>query len=313
MKRILVLVLAATFVLASFAPMTISQSQTNWLSVQSVFDITGNASLQNSQPLLTGHDYNVTMQISVPFSQGSSQFALKLNQTLLASGAQYWYVKTPSYAGYDSSTFSPGSSQVSFTQVQGTVVVSVIFGVPLSLTLETAGNLTRHLAVMNFDYVVATVTGGSQVGVLAATVEDQTIQTYLTTYQQKSTLISSGQIDPSYTTVVNGILAQAQALYALGLPDQGTSVLNIITPSSFPTPPSNTTSTALLAGVVVAAVIIVVLLVVMIRGRGKQGFATGVVTEVQKELAILEVTAAKYDKALADRLQALRNKLSETD
>lgn len=313
MKRLTALLLTTLFTLSVVVPIAAAQSQTNWLTAESVFDITGNASLQPNQPFLTGHTYNVTMKVAVPFSQ-SSTFSLALNSLLSPSGAQYWYVKTPSYGGYNASNFSPGSTQITFKQVNGSVVVSVIFGIPLSLTLVTSpGNFTRHLAVDNFAYVTASVSGGAQVGTLAATVEDQTIQTYLTTYQQKSTLISSGQIDSSYSTVVSGILTQAQSLYTLGLPDQGTSLLNTIVPSSFPAPPSSSMSTALLAGVVVAAVIIVVLIVLMIRGRGKQGFASGVVSEVQKELAVLEVTAAKYDRALADRLKAVRDKLGETD
>lgn len=318
MRKLLALLFAALFVVSAAAPLAAAQSQSNWLSLVSVFDITGNASQQASQPLLTGHAYNITMQVTVPFSQGSSQFSLNISPFLQQQGSQYWYVKTPSYAGYNSSTAQLGSKGISFKQVQGSFVVSAIFAVPLSLTLQTFanqtfGNFTRHFAYANFTYVTATVLPSSPVGYLGVTVEDQTIQTYLATYAEKSTLISSGQINSAYSTVVKGILAQAQALYVLGLPQQGTDVLNTITPSYFPAPPSTTMSTALLVGVVVAALIVIVLAVLLVRGRGKRGFTSGVVSEVQKELAILEVTAAKYDKSLADRLQALRNKLGETD
>jgi hypothetical protein len=313
MSRALAAMLVLIIVLSAVPGLAAAQSATNWVTLISVTDLTGNASLQPSQPLLAGHAYNVTMKVTVPFNQSGSHFYPSLDSALLSHGAQFWYVKTPQYAGYNASSFNPGNRTLQFNLVAGTVVLSGVFEVPLSLTLITAGNFTRHQTVNNFTIATVTVTRGSRVGLLGATVEDQTIQTYLNTYQQKSTLISSGQIDHAYSTVVSSILAQAQALYIAGLPAQGTSVLDTIDPASFPVPPSSTTSTTLLAGVVVAVIVIILLAVIVLRGRGKRGFSEGIVSEVQKELALLEVTAAKYDKALADRLQALRNRLGEAD
>ena len=316
MNRLIAVVAVFLLLLSVTSGLTSAQSQSNWLSVVSVFDLTGNSAVQSSQPLLAGHVYNVTLEVTVPFN-ASSKFSTTLNGVLLSHGAQFWYVKTPGYKGFNSSSFNPASHSLTFSQMAGTLELSAVFEIPIALTQRvvssTTGNITLHTAVSSFPYVTATVLPLSQVGELTATIEDQTIQTYLTTYQQKSTLIPSGQISSSYSTMVNAILAEAQALYALGLPDQGTNLLDTVTPSSFPAPPSSTTSTALLAAVAVAAVIIVILAVILFRGRGKQGYTNGIVGEVQKELAILEVTAAKYDKNLADRLQALRNKLGETD
>jgi hypothetical protein len=313
MNRAVTAMLVLTLALSAVPGIAMAQSSSNWVTLVSVTDLTGNASLQPSQPLLAGHAYNVTMRVTVPFNQSGSHFYPSLDSSLLSHGAQFWYVKTPQYSGYNASAFNPGNRTLQFNFVAGTVVLSGIFEVPLSLTLITAGNFTRHQTVNNYTVATVTVTRGSRVGLLSATVEDQTIQTYLNTYQQKSTLITSGQIDPAYSTVVNSILAQAQALYVAGLPAQGTNVLETIDPAAFPVPPSSSMSTTLLVGVVVAAVVIILLAVIVLRGRGKRGFSEGVVSEVQKELALLEVTAAKYDKALADRLQALRNRLGEAD
>jgi len=313
MRRAIVFALLVVLAFSAVPQAAVAQSGTNWVSLVSVTDLTGNASLQASQPLLAGHAYNITIKVTIPFNQTGSHFYPELEEALQPHGAQYWYVKTPQYAGYNPSAFNPGNRTVVFDWVAGTVILSGIFEVPISLTLLTAGNFTRHQTLDNFTIVTVTVTHGSTVGELGVTVEDQTIQTYLTTYQQKSTLISSGQIDPAYGTVVNGILAQAQALYAAGLPAQGTSLLNTIQPASFPPPPNTTTMTTLLAVVAVAVIVIILLAVLVLRSRGKRGFSEGIVSEVQKELALLEVTAAKYDKALADRLQALRKRLGEAD
>lgn len=293
---------------------TVSRAQSsNWLSTVSIFDITGNAPLQQSQALLAGHSYNMTVQITVPFTQTNSHFFPALNVNLVAHGAQFWYVKTPQYSGYNASSFVPGSRTLDFRQVAGSLVLSSIFEVPLKLTLVNASTLTLHLTRASFALIAVTVSGGASVGEMDVNVQDQTIQTYLQTYQAKSSLISSGSIDPAYSSIVNGVLAESQVLYNLGLPDQGTKLLATIDPASFPAPPSTTRSTILLIGVIAAVVVIAFLAVILLRGRGKSGFAAGIVTEVQKELAILEVTAAKYDKQLANNLQAIRNKLGETD
>jgi hypothetical protein len=321
MRRAAALALALVLTMPALPGMVAAQSGSNWASFVSVTDLTGNAPLQPSQPLIAGHAYNVTMKVTVPFTQNSSHFTATLGGVLLGyQGQLFWYVKTPHYPGYNASSSTPGSRTITFTQVAGTLVVSTIFQVPLSITLYTSmpQNFTRHITFSNLTLVSVSVTGGSppttaQVGQLSDSVEDQTIQTYLDTYQAKSTLISSGQIDPAYSSIVNGILAQAQALYLSGLPAQGTSLLQTLNPASFPAPPSTTTSTGLLVGIVVAAIVIILLAVMVVRGRGKRGFSEGIVAEVQKELALLEVTAAKYDKALADRLQALRNRLGEAD
>ena len=321
MRRLAAVSIALVLMLTAVPGLSVAQTSTNWVTVVSITDLTGNSPVQPSQPLVAGHAYNITMKVTVPFTQNSSHFSPSLNTVLLAyKGQLFWNVKTPQYPGYNASSSTPGSRTLEFTQIAGSVTLSSIFEVPLSLTLYTSapGNFTRHITFSNFTLVNVGVTGGSppttaQVGQLSASVEDQTIQTYLDTYQDKSTLISSGQIDPAYSTVVNSVLAQAQALYIAGLPEQATDLLNTIQPSSFPAPPSTTMSTTLLVGVAVAVVVIILLAVLLVRGRGKRGFSEGISNEVQKELALLEVTAAKYDKALADRLQALRKRLGEAD
>ena len=60
-------------------------------------------------------------------------------------------------------------------------------------------------------------------------------------------------------------------------------------------------------------VVIILLAVVALRGRGRHGYSSGLLSEAQKELAVLEVTAAKYDKAMADRLKSIREKLGEAE
>jgi hypothetical protein len=282
---------------------------TNWSTVSSVKDITGNVTLSSGEPLLAGHTYNVTVNVAVPFT-ASSQFQVALNIFMNQSGSQFWYVLTPHYGGYNSSSFTGGQRIVSFSQVSGQLVLATVFTVPQTLTIITSQGITFHYLQQNFTLVTVAV-GSSRVGTVQMNVSDQAIQTYLTDYSQKSTLISSGQIDSAYSQIVNSELAQAQSLYNAGLVEQATSLLVTIDPAAFPAPPNSSFVNYLLIGVVVAAVLAVVFLVLLLRSRGRSGFYDSIASEVQKELAALEVTAAQYDKALADRLKRLRERLGE--
>lgn len=226
-------------------------------------------------------------------------------------GAQYWYVETPNYAGFNATSFTAGDKTVSFTQIQGQLVLSAEFAIPVNLTLKSAPGLVLHFPQIDFPFVTVKVSGGSQVGNISLTVEDQTIETYLTTYQQDSTLISSGKIASSYSSFVNDILNQSQSLYSQGLVSQATSLLGVLTSSSFPAPPSNTSSTLLAVGLVVVLIIAVVFAFMAFRRRGQSSVASTVVSDVQRELAMLEVTATRYDKSLAEKLKALRERLND--
>jgi hypothetical protein len=203
--------------------------------------------------------------------------------------------------------------------VQGFVKMSTYFQIPVNFTNPIAkysspsGNGTISLNLPQpVTFVAIVPVNGTPTGYFSASVEDQTIQIYQTTYNQTSALVPSGKIPSTYSSVVNAILAEAQVLNGLGLPDQGTNLLGALVPSSFPTPPNNSLNTYLEAGVGVLAVLVVLFAVMMLRSKGKSGYSVGIINDVQKDLAVLEVTAAKYDKSMADKLKSLRDKLSES-
>ena len=261
------------------------------------------------------------MQITVPSTLTSTPFQVSLNNQVGAAPGQsvYWVVHNPTYQGYNRSGFTGGVKTVSLNYYQGIVKMSTYFQIPVNFTSPIAkysspsgnGTLSLHLP-QTVTFVSVIPVGGTPTGYFSASVEDQTIQTYLTGYNQTATLVPSGKIPSTYSSVINSILAEAQALNNLGLPDQGTTLLNAIVPSSFPTPPSGSLQTDLLVGLAAAVIVVVLLAVMMLRSRGKSGYSVGIINDVQKELAVLEVTAVKYDKAMADKLKSLRDKLGES-
>ena len=287
-----------------------SAQEPNWISIVSIHDITGNLTLQGSQPLLTGHSYNLTMGVNVPFSQTASHFTLNLYVGVNASGNQYWYVHG-SYAGYNSSAFVAGSKVISFTQVKGVLSVSALFTLPKALTTNQQAGPTLHFNQVDFPIVQALVTGGAEVGTAKVTISDEVIQNYLSLYSQASTYIPTGKIDKAYTAIVGSTVAQAQSLYDKGLAIEATNLLNTLDPSVFPAPPSSTLVYALFGGVAVLAILTVVFAIMAVSSRSKRGFSSSIMGEVQRELASLEVIAVKYDRSLADKLKGLRDKLTE--
>jgi hypothetical protein len=294
-----------------------------WVSSASVKDLTGNSNLAQNQPLLAGHSYNATLQIKVPFTSTSAKtYAVSLNPRLqIATGQSlFWAVLNPDYPGLNRTGFTGGSSTVTFNYIQGTLSLSAYFLVPANFTNPSAtyttpsGNVTRqlHLVQSNVTLVSVVPAGSGSAGWFSATVIDQTIQTFQTDYNQTSNYVPAGTIPSTYSSVVSPILAEAQALYNLGFPDQGTKLLSALIPSAFPTPPSSSLQTYLLIGLAVAVVAVILLAVMTLRSRGRSGYSSSLIGEVQKDLAVLEVTAAKYDRAMADKLKSLRAKLSDT-
>lgn len=294
----------------SVLPMVSSQ-QANWVTVATVRDLTDNTVLSKGQSLLAGHTFNVTITINVPFSQAMSSFAVMLDKSMGLSGSQYWYIASPNYTGYDPANFSPGSRTIVFGQVQGELDLYTTFVIPQDLTISGDSGLKLHFAKQNYEIVSIIVTGGSKVGSLTLNVSDSLIENYLNTYAQKSSLLPSGKIDKAYSTIVTSILQQSQTIFSLGLPDNATNLLNIVSTDAFPAPPNTMLTTGLIAGVAGLGVLLVVVIVILLRTRTGVEYARSVIGGVQKELAGLEVTAAQYDKVLSERLRNLREKLGE--
>ena len=294
-----------------------------WVTSGSVHDLTGNADLTQGQALVTGHDYNMTLTVTVPNTSTSTPlFQVSLNTLLQPAKGQslVWALHTSTYPGYNRTSFNPGSKTVTFNYVQGTVRLSAYFEVPVNFTIPVAkyttpsgnGTITLHLPQSGVIFVSIVPVGSTSAGYFSGPVQDQTIQAYLNQYNQTASLVPSGKIPSVYSSLVTPILNESQALNNLGLPDQGKTLLGALIPSAFPAPPDSSLQTYLLIGLAITVVLVVLLAVMMMRSRGRSGYSTSLVGEVQKDLAILEVTAAKYDRAMADKLKSLRAKLSDT-
>ncbi len=303
---IIALLLTVSFVGAGAA----SAQTSNWVSVVSVRDLTGGQTLTPLAPLVAGHTYNTTIRIDVPVGTTGATFRVALNSKVDANGSQFWYLETPSYAGYNRSTFTSSLRTVQFNWIQGTLELSAIYRIPLNLTTVATNGLTLHLTQGDFGLILVTVSGGGAGGVTAV-VEDQSIQTYLNEYHTASGLISSGQVSSSYTSLLNGVLNLSQTLYKAGLTDQATALLGDVSPSVLPVPPSSSNYFYLVVAVILVAVVAALFAVGYIRGRGKSGYASAVINETNRELASFEVVASRYDRNLADQLKKLRDKLTE--
>lgn len=292
-----------------------SAQTTNWVTVVSIKDVTGNQSILPTAQELAGHTYNATIDVSVPPGTTGSEFKVSLDVNVTSAGPQFWYLHTPGYAGYNRSLFTSSLKSVEFDWVPGTVSLSAVYTLPLNLTEVAAHGLTLHLSQGAFPLIlvlpVPTQAGSPPVGTLVVPVVDQSIQTYLSDYQTASTLITSGRLSSSYSNLMQGVLALSQSLYQAGLTDQAAALIADVSPSVLPSPPSSSYVSYIIAAVLVLAVLAAALAILWLRGRGKSGFATGVISQANRELASLEVVAGRYDKALADQLKALREKLTE--
>jgi hypothetical protein len=290
---------------------TVSGAQTGWVSLVSMQDKTSGTSVAVGKPLLAGHSYNLTIQVDVPFTQIGSNFDVVLDDSMTTSGTQYWYLLTKNYLGYNSTTFKPGERSIRFTQVMGKIQLAVLFSVPATFTVRQSFGDTYRFMQEDFPLLRVLVTGGSTVGVQSLNISDASIESYLTSVGQKSNLVSSGQIDRSYDSLVRGILAQADVVYRLGQPEKAADMLNLISTGNFPAPPSNSLQTMLMGAVAVVAVAAVVGFLMFGRANSKASMKASAIDDARNELASLEVTAARYDESLASQLKRLRDKLEE--
>jgi hypothetical protein len=251
------------------------------------------------------------MQVDVPFTQSGSNFNVSLSSAMSPSGTQYWYLLTTNYGGYDSATFTPGEKSILFTQVEGRIQLAVLFQVPANITTRQALGQTYRFMLKDYPVIQIQVTGGSAVGVINLNVSDPSIENYLSVATQKSNVISAGDIDKSYESLVNGIIAQADAIYNLGLPEKATNILNVINAGNFPPPPNNSLQTILIGAVVLVAVAAALGFIMFSRANSKATMKQSAIDDTRNQLAGLEVTAARYDESLAGELKRLRDKLEE--
>jgi hypothetical protein len=308
-KYLLITLIIASYIMGPLT--TVFGASTNWASTISIQDKTSKTPVPIGQPLLAGDSYNLTLQVDVPFTQNGSNFNVSLSSAMSPSVTQYWYLLTKNYGGYNSATFTPGKRSILFKQVEGKIQLEVLFQIPADITTKQALGQTYRFMLKNYSLIQIFVTGGSSVGVISLNVSDPSIENYLSTANQKSNMISAGQIDKSYESLVNEVLAQADIIYNLGLPEKATDILNVINTSNFPPPPNNSLQTILIGVVVLVAVAAVLGFLMFSRANSKATMKQSTIDDTRNQLAGLEVTAARYDESLAGELKRLRDKLEE--
>ncbi|WP_338602148.1 hypothetical protein V6M85_01615 [Sulfolobus tengchongensis] len=285
-------------------------TSSSWISSIQIYDVTTASKVINTSELIAGDTYNVTLDISVPFSNPSNLFYISLNPVLQRYGAQFWYILTPTYQGYNATNFKPTSYTVSFTQYTGTLVVSVVFTIPSNLTEigELNGIVLQKPQQIN---IVSITVGESTVGQYTPTIVSQEILEYNQLYSKALTLIQTGQISSQYKALVQSILNNASALYSQGLVSQAISELEVINPSYFPSPPSYTITYAVIGVAVVLAIVAVFGFIMYTRAKGNYDELDRKTKDIIKELSSMKVVAARYDKNLAEEIEKLINSLSK--
>lgn len=306
--------LAIPLIALLLAPIVgISAQQSNWATLISIKDKTGNTQLQEDQPLLAGHTYNVTMKIEVPFTQNTSIFVLNLDENMTRSGPQYWYLLTTNYTGFEPTIYTPSENIIAFIQVEGEIKLSVLFSIPQNATIKQKGDVTFRFIKTDQKLIQVKVDGGATVGSLTHDISDSAIENYINTAEQKTNLIPNGHIDKSFEPLVTSILAKADKIYKIGLPEEATKILDAITPILFPPPPDTTLQTALTAAVILLAITTAASIIMYTRLNTRAQLNTTTIDDTRDELANLEVTAGRYDESLANQLKRLREKLSEEE
>ncbi|GGU00589.1 hypothetical protein GCM10007116_17280 [Sulfodiicoccus acidiphilus] len=305
---------AISLCFSPLVPAIVGQSSSNWVKLVSVYDETTGQRVSNASQLLAGDTYNVTFDVNVPFSDPSAFYVVSIDPSMELYGSQFWYVLSPSYPGFNVSTFDPTHTAIRFSQVQGTLELAAVFTVPNNITYvgnEQGVVIQRPLYGVD---VISVLAGTSIVGYYSPVLVSSQILQYQQLYTQDSLLLSSHKVNSLYTPAYQAVMAQAQSLYGQGLVSQAISTLELLNSSNFPPPPSPPSDALLFAGFGAAgalAVVAVVALVLFSRTRSRVSAMESAITSAANQLSSLKATLSSYDQRLAEEVDRLTKKLRE--
>jgi len=302
-----------------------AQGTGQWITSYSITDLrTGQilrqinfATGQNvTNPILAGDELNVTMTITIPTSSPNTQLSLTTSMQHSTIEGTYWELQTKTYNGIAGTTYDPNQQTISFSQNEGTLIISCYGQISAGLTQTTVGNgITIDKKADSLLVTLADPTG-NQLDKIAISVVDAKISQYDSLYAAAQNTLAQMQangVDPAYIALYQSVLAGAQNQADMGLVDNAISVLTQLSSTQTSVVPVTTStpieSTLFIPAVVALAVIIVIMMFLFIRARGKVNYDKLVIEDQIKDLEGLTLRASKIDKNISVSLDSVKERL----
>jgi len=260
--------------------------------------------------LVTDTVYNMTLTITVPqVPSGVQQFSVILPPYVQPLNSYTPFFKLcNNYAGITSQTTSQlYSREITFNAVPGQLVLNVIFYVPDSAVSSTFsyGGSTITVTKPFSAPIVSVMWGGVNEGDLTYTVVTSSVLQYM----NLSTKLAAAKIPQNYASVIEAINTSASQLASDGLYAQANSLLESTLSASYPAPPSMSLTYMAFVLAAVGFVLAAVGFVLYFRSRGESEDRAEAIRKTLVELSGISTSAAKYDRALAQKIDDLLKEL----
>ena len=212
--------------------------------------------------------------------------------------------------------YNPNQPTITFSQIQGNLVVSCFGSIPSGITETTVGSGTVLHQQQDFALIQLTGPSGEILDQIKPAVVDAKIDEYHTLLAKAENTLQvllNTEIAPAYISLYENIMNQSKTVNQQGFTDSAISLLKSLSVTEAP-PSTGTTiaDTFFLPAVGALAALVVIAMLLFMRARGKAGYVSRVVEDQIRDLEGLTLRASKVDKTLSSGLQAVEDKLKQT-
>ena len=288
---------------------TVKDLRTGQILIQRDFQ----AGINTVSPILVGAELDITLTIAVPLTVPGS--SLKVSTSMEHSFLQdrYWEISSTEYRVQN---YNPNQPTITFSQIQGNLVVSCFGSIPSGITETTVGSGTVLHQQQDFALIQLTGPSGEILDQIKPAVVDAKIDEYHTLLAKAENTLQvllNTEIAPAYISLYENIMNQSKTVNQQGFTDSAISLLKSLSVTEAP-PSTGTTiaDTFFLPAVGVLAALVVIAMLLFMRARGKAGYVSRVVEDQIRDLECLTLRASKVDKTLSSGLQAVEDKLKQT-
>jgi len=318
--------LSATLVISLFILLTTLSAapangvgQGEWITNYTIRDLRTQAILEQrdfqtspntaTPQLLGGAELDITITVRVPITVPDSSLTLTTNMQHSTVEDRYWELAP----GYPLTNYNPNSATVTFSQNEGTLVISCFGMIPQGMTETTVGGTVMH---NNATSVLIALNGpsGELLDQIKVDVIDAKISEYRSKLAQRESELQALRdqgVSEAYLALYANIVSQSRYVADQGFTDNAIGLLDSLTVAEAPpaTVGASMADTLFLPSVIGLAVAAVLVAFLFVRARGKASYVSSVVEDQIRDLEGLTVRAAKVDRNLASGLETIEDRL----
>jgi len=309
MRRILYFV---SFLLVSFSSFGLVSAQDKQLVPATITNVevtTVDGKSVKDTPLMAGATYKVTFSIEVAAGL-KEQAILKTSLTRAPDSDRFWTLKGD-YSGIDAMSWQPGQSTLYFDAILGKAQLELEGSVPEDYVAETLStgevlHVSKGISILELSLESGTVVSDIQLEVI-----DGSIEEYRSVLSAKNELLADINADPAYASLVEALVASAEAQASVGYTDFALETLKAIPNSGWVSPRASSSYQWIIVGVL--AVIALTLSFLLIKARSETGFIKRQTDGQAKRLQILALKASRIgDSGLTEGIEQVRKELQES-